>query len=43
MAFTLKLKKSKAFNPSTKEHSYLTTVKANGRFRVDALVETPKT
>ena len=40
MAFTLKLKKSKAYNPSTKEHGYRTTVKANGRFGVDALVET---
>lgn len=40
MAFTLKLKKSKAFNPATKEHGYRTTVKANGRFGVDALVET---
>ena len=40
MAFTLKLKKSKAYNPSTKEHGYRTTVKDNGRFGVDALVET---
>ena len=40
MAFTLKLRKSKALNPSTKEHGYRTTVKANGRFGVDALVET---
>ena len=40
MAFTLKLKKSKAYNPSTKEYGYRTTVKANGRFGVDALVET---
>ena len=40
MAFTLKLKKSKAYNPSTKERGYRTTVKANGRFGVDALVET---
>ena len=39
MAFTLKLKKSKSFNPSTKEHGYRTTVKANGRFGVDSLVE----
>lgn len=37
MAFTLKLKKSKAYNPSTKEYDYRTTVKANGRFGVDAL------
>ena len=40
MAFTLKLRKSKALNPSTKERGYRTTVKANGRFGVDALVET---
>lgn len=40
MAFTLKLRKSKALNPSTKEHGYRTTVKANGRFGVDALVDT---
>ena len=40
MAFTLKLRKSKALNLSTKEHGYRTTVKANGRFGVDALVET---
>ena len=40
MAFTLKLRKSKALNPATKEHGYRTTVKANGRFGVDALVET---
>lgn len=40
MAFTLKLKKSKSYNPSTKEYGYRTTVKANGRFGVDALVET---
>lgn len=40
MAFTLKLKKSKALNPATKEHGYRTTVKASGRFGVNALVET---
>ena len=40
MAFTLKLRKSKALNPATKEHGYRTTVKASGRFGVDALVET---
>lgn len=40
MAFTLKLKKSKALNPATKEHGYRTTVKASGRFGLDALVET---
>lgn len=39
MAFTLKLKKSKSYNPSTKEYGYRTTVKANGRFGVDSLVE----
>lgn len=38
MAFTLKLKKSKSYNPSTKEHGYRTTVKANGRFGVETLV-----
>ena len=40
MAFTLKLRKSKALNPATKEHGYRTTVKASGRFGLDALVET---
>ena len=40
MAFTLKLKKSKAFNPATKGYGYRTTVKASGRFGLDALVET---
>ena len=40
MAFTLKLKKSKALNPATKERGYRTTVKASGRFGLDALVET---
>ena len=40
MAFTLKLRKSKALNPATKEHGYRTTVKASGRFGVDALVKT---
>lgn len=38
MAFTLKLKKSKSYNPSTKEYGYRTTVKANGRFGVETLV-----
>lgn len=38
MAFTLKLKKSKSYNPSTKEYGYRTTVKANGRFEVETLV-----
>lgn len=40
MAFTLKLKKSKAYNLSTKEHGYRTTVNASGSIGVDALVET---
>lgn len=40
MAFTLKLRKSKALNPATKEHGYRTTVKSSGRIGVDALVET---
>ena len=40
MAFTLKLKKSNAYNLSTKEHGFRTTVNANGRVGVDALVET---
>lgn len=38
MAFTLKLKKSKSYNPSTKEYGYRTTVKANERFGVETLV-----
>ena len=40
MDFTLKLKKSKLFNPTTKEYGYRTTVKANGRIGINALVET---
>ena len=40
MAFTLKLRKSKALNPATKERGYRTTVKASGQFGLDALVET---
>ena len=39
MAFTLKLKKSKSYNPSTKEYGYRTTVKANGRLGMESLVE----
>ena len=38
MAFSLKLSKSKAFNPSTKEQGYRTTVKSNGKSDMDSLV-----
>ena len=38
MAFSLKLSKSKAFNPSTKEQGYRTTVKSNGKADMDSLV-----
>lgn len=39
MAVTLKLTKSKAYNPSTKEYGFRTTVKSNGKADMDALVE----
>ena len=39
MAVTLKLTKSKAYNPSTKKYGYRTTVKSNGKADMDALVE----
>lgn len=38
MAFSLKLSKSKAFNPSTKEQGYRTTVKSNGKADMDSLI-----
>ena len=38
MAFSLKLSKSKAFNPATKEQGYRTTVKSNGKADMDSLV-----
>ena len=38
MAFSLKLSKSKAFNPSTKEQGYRTTVKSNGKADMASLV-----
>lgn len=40
MALTLKLSKSKAYNPSTKEQGFRTTVKSNGKADMDALAET---
>ena len=39
MALTLKLSKTKAYNPSTKEQGYRTTVKSNGKADMDAIVE----
>lgn len=38
MALTLKLSKTKAYNPSTKEQGYRTTVKSNGKADMDSLV-----
>lgn len=38
MAFSLKLSKSKAFNPSTKEQGYRTTVKSNEKADMDSLI-----
>lgn len=38
MAFSLKLSKSKAYNPSTKEQGYRTTVKSNGKADMDSLI-----
>ena len=38
MSFSLKLSKSKAYNPSTKEQGYRTTVKSNGKADMDSLV-----
>ena len=39
MALSLKLSKSKAYNPSTKEQGYRTTVKSNGKADMDSIVE----
>lgn len=39
MAVTLKLTKSKAYNPSTKKYGFRTTVKSNGKADMDSLVE----
>ncbi len=39
MALTLKLSKTKAYNPSTKEQGYRTTVKSNGKADMDSIVE----
>ncbi len=36
---TLKLSKSKAYNPSTKKYGYRTTVKSNGKADMDVIVE----
>ena len=38
MALSLKLSKSKAYNPSTKEQGFRTTVKSNGKADMDSLV-----
>lgn len=38
MALTLKLSKSKAYNPSTKKQGFRTTVKSNGKADMDSLV-----
>lgn len=38
MGMTLKLSKSKAINPSTKEMGFRTTVKSNGKADMDSLV-----
>ncbi len=39
MALTLKLSKSKSYNPSKKEYGFRTTVKSNGKADMDSLVE----
>lgn len=39
MAFTLKLSKTKAFNPQTKKQGFRTTVKSNGKADMDSLVK----
>lgn len=39
MAVTLKLSKSKAYNPQTKAQGYRTTVKSNGKADMDSIVE----
>ena len=38
MAMSLKLSKTKAYNPSTKKQGYRTTVKSNGKADMDFLV-----
>lgn len=38
MGLTLKLSKTKAFNPSTKKMGFRTTVKSNGKADMDSLV-----
>lgn len=38
MTFSLKLSKLKAFNSSTKEQGYRTTVKSNGKADIDSLI-----
>ena len=38
MAISLKLSKSKAYNPSTKKQGFRTTVKSNGKADMDSLV-----
>ena len=38
MVMTLKLSKTKAYNPSTKKQGYRTTVKSNGKADMDSLV-----
>lgn len=38
MGLTLKLSKTKAYNPSTKKMGYRTTVKSNGKADMDSLV-----
>lgn len=38
MSLTLKLSKSKAYNPSTKEQGFRTTVKSNGKADMETLV-----
>lgn len=38
MGLTLKLSKTKAFNPSTKKMGFRTTVKSNGKVDMDSLV-----
>lgn len=38
MSLTLKLSKTKAYNPSTKKFGYRTTVKSNGKADMDSLI-----
>ncbi len=39
MAMTLKLSRTKAYNPSTKKTGFRTTVKSNGKADMDSLVK----